>query len=129
MSIPVVGNGDVQDHSDGINKAKNLDGFMIGRSAIGNPWVFCNPNERASPSFTERVETAIRHYELLREFQTEQRALREFRKYLREYIQGFQHAKEQRKKLMTCEREEDFLQQMREIANWKVSDDELAFAS
>ena len=98
---------------------------MIGRSAIGNPWVFCIPNERACPSSAERAETAIRHYELLREFQTEHRALREFRKYLGEYIQGFPHAKEQRKQLMTCEREEDFLQQMHEIANWRVSDSEL----
>ena len=129
LSIPVVGNGDVQNYSDGIKKTKNLDGFMIGRSAIGNPWVFCNPSERASPSLAERVETAIRHYELLRELQTEHRALREFRKYLGEYIQGFRHAKEQRKQLMTCEREEDFLYQMREIARWTVSDSELAVAN
>jgi tRNA-dihydrouridine synthase B len=129
LSIPVVGNGDVRDYSDGIKKTKNLDGFMIGRSAIGNPWVFCNPNERASPSLSERVEVAIRHYELLREFQTEQRALREFRKYLGEYVQGFRYAKEQRKRLMTCEREEDFLQQMREIASWKFSNSKLAYAS
>lgn len=40
LSIPLIGNGDVLNYTDGMSKLKNLDGFMIGRKAVGNPWVF-----------------------------------------------------------------------------------------
>lgn len=115
LSIPVIGNGDVTDYADGLARMGNLDGFMIGRKAIGNPWVFCDPSESTLPSVPERIETALHHYELLREFQSERRALKEFRKYLGEYVQGFRHAKEFRKELMLCETEADFLLQMRSL--------------
>lgn len=40
ISIPVIGNGDVKDDLSAIEKLKNLDGVMIGRSCFGNPWIF-----------------------------------------------------------------------------------------
>ncbi|MDD3646003.1 MAG: tRNA-dihydrouridine synthase family protein [Candidatus Gracilibacteria bacterium] len=40
LKIPVIGNGDVQNYKDGMEKVKDLAGFMIGRATFGNPWCF-----------------------------------------------------------------------------------------
>lgn len=40
LDIPVICNGDIINYEDGINKIKNLDGFMIGRKSFGNPRCF-----------------------------------------------------------------------------------------
>jgi nifR3 family TIM-barrel protein len=129
LSIPVVGNGDVENYSDGLRRMQNLDGFMIGRKAIGHPWVFRDERVHGSPNLHERTRTALRHYELLRAFQPERRALKEFRKYLGEYVQGFRNAKEWRKGLMTCETEQEFLTQMRAIRDLPPEAEVLARAS
>jgi len=125
LSIPVIGNGDIQDYSHGISKLENLDGFMIGRAAIGNPWCFLNRLKYTEPSHTERIELALEHYYLLRKIKLELVALREFRKYLGNYISGFKNAKKWRSRLMLCNEENDFFDCMLKIKQIKP---ELALA-
>ncbi|NIP72343.1 MAG: dihydrouridine synthase, partial [Gammaproteobacteria bacterium] len=60
----------------------NLDGFMIGRAAIGNPWVFLPDAAARAPGLPERVAVMIRHYRLMRESRPERQALIEIRKHL-----------------------------------------------
>lgn len=115
LDIPVLGNGDVVDHRDGLQKMKNLDGFMIGRSAIGNPWVFQDSQKYESPSLAERIDIAIEHYHLFRKLKPEHIAVREFRRYLKEYVQGFRNAKEWRGYLMESVNESEFLERMRKV--------------
>ena len=109
ISIPVVGNGDVKGKEDGLQRMQNLDGFMIGRASIGNPWVFWPDVKRIEVTLKEKVATMIEHLQLIRKYTFERKALIEFRKHITGYITGFQGAKIFRKKLMQVETEKEFI--------------------
>ena len=112
LRIPLLGNGDVAHHADGLRKVQNLDGFMIGRAAIGDPWVFRNFAKTPPPLLVERIDVAVDHYHLLRRLRPERAAVPEFRKYLGSYLSGFRRAKEWRLRLMQCKTEAEFLAEM-----------------
>jgi tRNA-dihydrouridine synthase B len=131
LSIPVLCNGDVMNHADGIRKithplnretsvfpsdsqtrerhpageeAKNLDGFMIGRASFGNPWCFL-PDGR-KPTLEEVLQTMELHAKLLIETKGQKWAL-EIRKHLVQYLHGFPWVKEYRNRLVHTETLDD----------------------
>ena len=53
LDIPVICNGDVLNYTDGMNKVRDLDGFMIGRMSFGNPWAFI-PSPDLQDEYFER---------------------------------------------------------------------------
>jgi tRNA-dihydrouridine synthase B len=116
LPVPVLGNGDVQDHADGLRRMGNLDGFMIGRAAIGNPWAFLPDARRRHPALAERVQVMLRHYALMREERPERLALIEFRKHLVGYLRGFQLAKTARRTLLTVADEATLVQRLHALA-------------
>jgi tRNA-dihydrouridine synthase B len=72
------------------------DAVMIGRAAMGNPFIFReavelveNGKRIPSPTMEERIQTAIRHLELACHFKGEQVAVREMRKHFSWYIKGW----------------------------------------
>lgn len=68
VSIPVIGNGDILSYQDGIRMMKETgcDGVMIGRGALGNPWVF---QKSGSPeTLIQRLPVINRHIELIEQF-------------------------------------------------------------
>jgi nifR3 family TIM-barrel protein len=69
VSIPVIGNGDVLSHADGVRMMAetNCDGVMIGRAALGAPWIF-NPEAGSSPSLSYRARALDRHLMLIEDF-------------------------------------------------------------
>ncbi len=109
LSVPVLGNGDVAGLADGRAKMGNLDGFMIGRAAIGNPWVFSPHASPAPPHLAERVRVIREHYRLMAQLKNRQQALLEFRKHLTGYLKGVSHIKAARTALMTAPDEGSFL--------------------
>ncbi|MCZ6474485.1 MAG: tRNA-dihydrouridine synthase family protein [SAR324 cluster bacterium] len=109
LSVPVLGNGDVVSLEDGRSRLGGLDGFMIGRAAIGNPWVFCNDEGERQPSLNERVRVIRTHYQLMAQQKNRWQALREFRKHLAGYLNGISHIKATRTALMTAPDEGCFL--------------------
>ena len=115
LKIPVIGNGDIQSLNHGLKKIANLDGFMIGRAAIGNPWCFQDRRKYPEPTIDERIKLALKHFHLYRRFKRELVAVREFRKYIGNYVNGFRNAKEWRKRLMECQNEKTFVECMRKI--------------
>ncbi|MEC9012380.1 MAG: tRNA-dihydrouridine synthase family protein [SAR324 cluster bacterium] len=115
LKIPVIGNGDIRDFNHGLDKMANLDGFMIGRAAIGNPWCFQDRRKYPEPTLDERIELALKHFHLYRRFKRELVAVREFRKYIGNYVSGFRNAKEWRNNLMQCQNEKSFVECMLEI--------------
>lgn len=97
LLIPVIGNGDIDSLQDGYNKLKNLDGFMIGRAAIGNPWVF---SEEQPKTFVEKIPLIQKHAEYLFELKGEKVAMLEIRKHLLAYVKGLPGATRYRAKLV-----------------------------
>ena len=116
LTVPVLGNGDVQDYQDGLRKMGNLDGFMIGRAAIGNPWVFQPHGRRGGPTLRERVAAMIEHYGLMREIKPEHQALIEIRKHLAGYLRGFPLAKSARRTLLETTDEPTLLRRLEALA-------------
>lgn len=100
VRVPVIGNGDLFTAEDAARRLKEtgVDGLMIGRGALGNPWLFRQIKEKLDgrevtvPSVQERVRTALRHYDLLLEWKTQRVAVNEMRKHVGWYVSGFRGA-------------------------------------
>lgn len=112
LSIPVIGNGDVVTPQDAeaMLAMTGCDGVMIGRGALGNPWIFERIHEYLrtgevppEPSVEARVAMAERHLGLLCELKGEYTGTREMRKHAPCYFKGFPGAAALRAKLVRCE--------------------------
>lgn len=92
IKIPVIGNGDVHTRDDAIRMLTETgcDGIMIGRAAVGNPWIFAQilRKENALPTPIERGKTAVRHLQLLKSFLDERTAVLNMRAILPWYGKG-----------------------------------------
>ncbi len=116
LGIPVLGNGDVTGRADGLRKSAGLDGFMIGRAAIGNPWVFRNSFHQNPVSWRERAALIAEHYRLMRETKAERACILEFRKHLAEYVRGIAGAKAVRAELLAARDEQTLLARIADLA-------------
>lgn len=98
VSIPVIGNGDLRSAEDVIAMAEQTgcDGFMIGRGAQGNPWIFKQVlhyfetgEHLEKPSFDEMVEMILRQTRMMIEFKGEYTGIHEIRKHAAWYTMGY----------------------------------------
>lgn len=87
ISIPVIGNGDVKTKDDISNlfSETGCDGIMIGRAAVGNPWIFSNVDKN-NLTRIKILEMISHHWELVKEFYGKERAMVIFRKHLKPYL-------------------------------------------
>lgn len=96
VNIPVIGNGDIKNVNDAINMFEytKVDGIMIGRGALGNPWIFNQISNLEEKKITnkERFETIIKHIELACQFKGEIVGVKEMRKHIPWYIKNFKDA-------------------------------------
>lgn len=101
VHIPVIASGDVTDAMSGMSMMKETgcDMVMIGRAALGNPWIFRELNaaykgeEIPAPPVPEEIrEMMIRHLDMLALLKGERVAVREFRKYIMRYTKGMKGA-------------------------------------
>lgn len=107
LHIPVIGNGDVTCGADALRMMKETgcDGVMIGRGALGNPWIFDDllcaweGREFHLPTWSEKSEMMIRHYDGLVELKGEYSAVREMRKHVGWYTKGYPGAAKLRGKV------------------------------
>jgi len=108
VSIPVIGNGDVRIGPDAARMLAETrcDAVMIGRAALGNPWVFrqvrdCleTGQEPPPPTMDERVAMALRHFDLLIRYKGEARAVQEMRKHAAWYTRGLRGSARLRERL------------------------------
>ena len=111
VSIPVIGNGDV-DSVDKYHKIKNYtqcDGVMIGRGALGNPWIFkqirdsINNTSVTELTVNDILFQCLKHLNLLVEDKSEKVALNLSKKHINYYLKGFKDSSKYRKKIMGCE--------------------------
>ena len=101
VDIPVIGNGDILDARDVIamKEQTGCDGFMIGRGAQGNPWIFhqilhyFETGELiGKPPIEEMIETMLRHARLQIEYKGEYSGVREMRKHAAWYTAGYKNS-------------------------------------
>lgn len=121
VSIPVIGNGDVTDEQSAaiMLEKTNCDGIMIGRGALGNPWVFRRINAyldecRVLPevSVSEKMVVMLRHIQKIIEYKGEYTAMREARHHAAYYTKGLRGGAAFRREIGTLEKYE----QLEELA-------------
>jgi tRNA-dihydrouridine synthase B len=97
VRIPVIGNGDVITRflAERMMEETSCDGVMIGRGALGNPWIFSSGNSGTSgeksipfPSLEERQRVIGHHFSLLRTRYGEKGAMQKIRRHLIWYTKG-----------------------------------------
>jgi nifR3 family TIM-barrel protein len=111
VKIPVVGNGDIVDGESAIRMIKetNCDGIMIGRAAIGNPFIFSEVlaalrgEEYQKPSFDVIASVALGQVKSMIEEKGERVGISEARKHLCRYLRGVSGASEARGKVNSAE--------------------------
>ncbi len=108
VSIPVFGNGDVASPEEAVEMFSccGCDGVMIGRAALGNPWIFEQVKAKLEdrpavepPTLQERIETVLRHIDLLCRFKGGEVAFSEVRRQAGWYFRGFPKAAQVRRSL------------------------------
>ncbi|MGA2822582.1 MAG: tRNA dihydrouridine synthase DusB [Bacteroidales bacterium] len=112
IHIPVFGNGDITGAviAKEMKDRYGVDGLMIGRAAVGNPWLFreckayLNKGELIPPpSLQERVEILRIHFQRSIEYKGEKRTILEMRKFYSGYFKGVPDFKKYRLMLMTLD--------------------------
>lgn len=129
MTIPVFGNGDVDSPQKAakMKKQYGVDGIMIGRAAIGYPWIFNEIKHYFStgellepPSIDERISVYRKHLDFSIEWKGLKRGLLEMRRHYTNYFKGIPHVKPFRSRLVTCDSYDgviDIVEELRIHAN------------
>ena len=124
MHIPVFGNGDVNSPERAIEMRDKygLDGAMIGRASIGNPWFFRevkhfvkHGTHAAPPSLAERAATARRHLQMSLDWKGEKLGVFETRRHYTNYFKGIPNFKAYRQRLVTEDHSADVFVVLDEI--------------
>lgn len=124
ITMPIFGNGDI-DSPEKALEYKNrfgLDGMMIGRAAIGYPWIFneikhyFNTGEKlAQPTMDDRVEAARNHLTWSMDWKGERVGIVEMRRHYTNYFKGIAGFKEYRQRLVTTDDAEGLYKTLDEI--------------
>jgi nifR3 family TIM-barrel protein len=126
MHIPVFGNGDVDSPEKAMlmRDGYGLDGCMIGRATIGNPWFFkqvkhfFETGEHLPPvSLEKRVDAARRHLQMAIDWKGERLGVFETRRHYTNYFKGIPHFKEYRMKMVTSDDSKDVFAAFDEVLN------------
>ena len=101
LSVPVIANGDIVDPASALRCLKwtGADGIMIGRATFGDPWIFQQVRSAVEgtditqrPILRDRVDVAVRQFEMAREDKGEHIACLEARKHFAWYLHGVSHS-------------------------------------
>lgn len=112
VSIPVIGNGDLHSAGDVLRMKEQTgcDGFMIGRGAQGNPWIFKKilhkldtGEDLPKPTIQEVADMVLRHARLQLEIKGEYIGIREIRKHAAWYTAGYKNSSKLRGKINEVE--------------------------
>jgi len=125
VTIPIFGNGDI----DSPEKAKlykesyGVDGIMIGRATIGNPWIFNEIKQYISsglklqpPTISQRVDVCKRHFEFGIKWKGDVLGIVEMRRHYSNYFKGIAHFKDYRTRLVSTMDQNEIIAILDEVA-------------
>ena len=125
VSIPVIGNGDIKSKEDAFEmfKQTGVDGIMIGRASLGNPWIFeeiisyLKGEETREISKEEKLQTILKHIEWEVEEKGEVIGIKELRKHMSAYIKNMPNATTLREKINKIETKKELETCLKEYFN------------
>jgi tRNA-dihydrouridine synthase B len=99
VAIPVIGNGDIRSYEEGLElmEKTGCDGVMIGRAALGNPWIF--QPQGGAPSLRRRLTGLFRHLELIERHLPAEQVLAKTKNHAGKYFKGHPQAASIRKRV------------------------------
>lgn len=117
INIPVIGNGDIKNSHDAkkMFEDTNVDGIMIGRASLGNPWIFrdiineLSGSERQEISKEEKLDIIIKHINYAVEEKGENVAVKEMRKHIAGYIKNMKDASKYRDIINKIDRKDELI--------------------
>ena len=121
MHIPVFGNGDVNtpEKAKEMRDEYGLDGAMIGRASIGNPWFFDQVKhylktgeKKQEPTIAERAEMAIRHLKMAVEWKGEILGVLETRRHYGNYFKGIANFKDTKSRILNEKNPETIIKEL-----------------
>ncbi len=124
VSIPVLGNGDIQEAGDALRMMRmtGCDGVVVGRGCLGRPWLFrdlahafAGTEPPDPPDLGEVVDVMLEHARLLAEWFGERYALRSFRRHATWYTKGFRGSAQLRAALMRIETLDDLRRALADV--------------
>ena len=115
VSIPVIGNGDIKKPEDALAmfEQTKVDGIMVGRASIGNPWIFRQIQEYLQGkniteiTKEEKLQTIMEHIELQVQMLGENTGIKEMRKHMTYYLKNLPNATIIRQKINTIQTKQD----------------------
>lgn len=124
IGIPVIGNGDVNTPQDAkrMLDETGADGVMIGRAALGNPWMIYQTVKYletgkllGEPSVSEKIDVCILHLDRLIALKNENIAVREMRKHAAWYLKGIRGTAKVRNTINECSTREELVTLLQEL--------------
>lgn len=124
IHIPIFGNGDIDSPEKALlyRNTYNVDGIMIGRAAIGYPWIFNEIKHYFAtgellppPTITQRCEAAQNHLLWSVEWKGERQGVLEMRRHYANYFKGIPNFKEHRQRLVTLDSSADIVSELQKI--------------
>ena len=119
VGVPIIANGDITSAKDAANMYEytGCDFVMVGRSAMGAPWIFSQINAYLkdgtilpAPPVSERMRIMLKQISLMHEYKSERTATLESRKYAAWYMKGIRSAAELRRKCAEIESFDDVIE-------------------
>lgn len=124
MRIPIFGNGDIDSPEKAMlfKKMYGVDGVMIGRAAIGYPWIFneikrymCDQVQALPPTIEQRIAAVEEHLEFSIRWKGERVGIAEMKRHYTNYFKGLAHFKTYRTKLVLANEKEEVLDILSEL--------------
>ena len=117
VNIPVIGNGDIKSKEDAekMFKETGVDGIMIGRASIGNPWFFeeiinyLSGKEQRKVTSEEKLKVILEHINLAIEEKGENIAIKEMRKHLAYYVRNGKDASKLRDRINKIDKKQELV--------------------
>jgi len=126
IEIPIFGNGDIDSPEKALDYRQRfgVDGIMIGRAAIGYPWIFNEikhfmktGKHLPAPDMDERVKVAKQHLKFSLEWKNERQGIYEMRRHYTNYFRGVHNFKPYRTRLVESENPQELYDLLDEIAD------------